>query len=312
MTGLYLFQVKEVVKEAMTCYNSTLKLCPDDPTLIAVISNNILALNRDKDVFDSKKKVKVLASEAGTRKLTRLQKQKILFNRCMFALQTNQLEQCRELAATLKTSHANSDLAVLAEVALLNREKKVAAAVELLSNYLKSSPQAGVAMYATLAQLQLAQGSTPKVCATLQTVPTFPRYVGVASTLASLRAALGEVEMAAEVLEQTLEYWMGRGQGEEPLLSRLVKQVAKFELSHARPEAAAKVLERKLKERDSMELRALLISAFSRYDPPAAEQASRSLPAFRIPPGLDVDRMEQTSVFRHSRRPPPDRTEVNA
>ena len=295
----------------MACYNPTLKLRPDDPTLIAVISNNILALNRDKDVFDSKKNVKVLANESGTRKLTRSQKQKILFNRCMFALQTNQLEQCRELATTLKASQANSDLAVLAEVALLNREKKVAAAVELLSNYLRGFPQAGVALYATLAQLQLAQGSVAKACATLQSVPTYPRYVGVASTLASLRAALGEVGVAVEVLEKTLDYWMGHGRGEEPLLSRLVKQVAKFELSHAYPEAAAKVLERQLNERDSMELRALLISAFSRYNPQAAEQASRSLPAFTIPPGMDVDKMEQTPVFRHSRKPAPDRTEVS-
>ena len=299
------------MKEAMSCYNTTLKLRPDDPTLITVISNNILALNRDKDVFDSKKKVKVLASEGGARKLTRLQKQKILFNRCMFALQTNQLEQCRELASMLKTAHSHSDLSLLAEVALLSCEKKGGAAIELLSNHLKSFPQAGVGVYATLAQFQMAQGNYANVCATLQSVPTFSCHVGVASTVASLRASLGEVGVAVQVLEDMLEYWMRCGQGEEPFLSNLVKQVAKFYLSHGCSEAAAKLLQRKLDDHDSLDLRALLISAFSQYDPQAAEQASRSLPPFSIPANMDVDQMEQTPVFRHSRRPAADRTEVS-
>lgn len=299
------------MKEALSSYNAILKLRPDDPTLIAVVSNNILVLNRDKDVFDSKKKVRVLASIETSRKLAHFQKLKILFNRCMFALQTNQLEQCRELVARLKATRLKADLSVLAEMALLCREKKVSGAIEFLENHLTSHPGSGVELYAALAQLHLNQGNITKACDTLQSYPSFSRHVGVASTLAALQAGMGEVGVAMEVLEQTLVYWMEEHSPvSESLLTNLAKQIAKFQLSHSSPEMATSVLQRTLQHHDNMELRAMLISALSRYNPEKAEQVSDSLPAFRMPAHLDIDSMEQTPVFRHTRRTAPNKAEV--
>ena len=291
----------------MTSYNTILKLRLDDPALIAVASNNILVLNGDKDIFDSKKKVKVLASEGNSRKLTKLQKLRILFNRCMFALHTNQLDQCRDLSTQLKAAQPNSDLSVLAGASLLHRERKLGAAVELLEGRLKG---AGVQLYAYLAQLQLLQGNVARACKTLRDIPVSAGYVGVVATLASLYAGMGEVGVAIEVLEQMLEHWMNRKGVVTSDLVNLTKQVARFQLSHSRPEAASGVLERALQREDSLELRALLISAFSRTDPRKAEEASRSLPAFRSPAHVDVDGMEKTTFFRHSRRPAVDKAEV--
>lgn len=310
-----------MLKEAMAIYNSILKQRPEDPALIAILSNNILVLNGDRDVFDSKKKVKVLASEGASRKLTRLQKQKILFNRCLFALQTNQLEQCRELVARLKTAHTNSDLAILAQVALLNREKKTNVAMELLESHCKSYSTVGVQLYLTLAQLHLNQGNVTKVCSTLQSIPAFSRHVGVVATLASQHASLGAVGSAVAVLEQMLEHWMGRAQsqGEKSAstLTNLVKQVARFQLVHSQPQTAASTLEKALERQEDLEMRALLISAYSQYNPQRAEAASQDLPAFHTPgsggvASLDVESLERTPVFRHSRKPAQDRTEVRS
>ena len=303
--------MQEQVKNAMSCYNAILKLRPDDAALIAVASNNILVLNRDKDIFDSKKKLKVLASEGASRKLTCLQKLKILFNRCLFSLHTNQLDQCRELGGKLRASHPNSDLTVLAEVALLNREKKVGVAVEHLEKHLERFAGGGVEVRVVLAQLLLNQGETTKACATLMSIPAFASYVGVASTLASLYAGTGEVDVAIDVLDQTLKYWMGKREVATSVLLDLVKQVSKFQLAHSYYEAAAKVLNKVLTLQEDLELRALLISAFSRSSPQEAEEASRSLPAFKTPAHLDVDSMEQTPFFRHSRKPTAVRTEVS-
>lgn len=294
----------------MSCYNTILKLRPDDPALIAVASNNILVLNGDKDIFDSKKKVKVLASEGGSRKLTRSQKLRILFNRCMFSLHTNQLDQCRELCAKLKASHPNSDLSVLAEVSLLHRERKIGGAVGFLEGHLKSFSSAGVQLYASLAQLQLLQGSTTHACETLRSIPSSTGCVGVAATLASLYVGMGEVAVAIDVLGQMLEHWMEKKGVATSDLTNLAKQVARFQLSHSHPKAACSILERALQHEDSLELRALLISAFSQTDARKAEEVSRSLPAFPISAHLDVDSMERTPFFRHSRKPAADRTEV--
>lgn len=307
-------QVQEANKEAMSCYNSVLKLRPDDPALVAVLSNNILVLNGDRDVFDSKKKVKVLANDGTSHKLTQLQKQTILFNRCMFALQTNQLEQCRELGVKLKATQSNSDLAVLAEVALLHREKKMTAAMELLQNHVLSSREAGIQLYVTLAQLYHNQGNTNKASATLRSIPAYSRYVGVAATLASQHAHLGEVGVAMEVLDQMLECWTEKREeqvGGASAFTDLVKQVARFQLVHSRPEAAAAILERALSRQDNMALRALLISAYSQCDPQKAELASQQLPPFTAQGPVDVNCLEQTPMFRHARKPTPAKAEVS-
>lgn len=291
----------------MSSYNSLLKLRPDDPALIAIASNNILVLNRDKDVFDSKKKVKVLASEGTGKKLTQSQKEQILFNRCLFALQTNQLELCRELAAQLKASaHADSDLPTLAQVALLNRERKTSTALECLENHVKSHTGAGVEVYALLAQLHLNHGDTSQVCHTLHSIPTFPRYVGVATTLATLHAGAGEIDKAMNVLAQTLNHWMDSSQASKQTRTNLVIQVAEYQLAHARPELAVGVLEKLMKEeQDNLKLKALLVSAYSHYDPQKAEEiSSHLLRPFQTSTSLtDIDTMEQMPIFRHSRKP---------
>ena len=294
-------------------YNSALKLHPRDSAIVSVASNNILVLNRDRDVFDSKKRVKVLASEDALKKLTKLQKQHILFNRCLFALQTNQLEQCRELKTKLKTTAPNSDLAVLAEVALLFREKKVNSALELLQNHLVTHSDAGVKLYAFLSQLYLSTGNMSQVCSTLHNIPSLSRYVGVVSTLALLYSSEGELEKSIEVLQEMLGYWLEKSDALESFKTNLVVQVAEFLLARAKPEAAASVLERLLKERrDDLKLRALLISAYSQYNADKAEEVSRDLPPFQANKELDVETIEQMPLFRHSHRPAAERAEVRS
>ena len=173
-------QIQGMTKEAMACYNTILKLRPDDPALIAVASNNILVINGDKDIFDSKKKVKVLAGEGDSRKLTKSQKVRILFNRCLFSLHTNQLDQCRELGAKLRAAHPNSDLSVLAEVALLHREKKTGSGVQFLEGHLQRFPEARMRLHAILAQLLLSQGNVSAACNALRNIPAYTGHVGVA------------------------------------------------------------------------------------------------------------------------------------
>ncbi len=229
----------------MSCYNSILKLRPSNSALVAIASNNILVLNGDRDVFDSKKRIKVLTGEENSKKLTQSQKYQILFNRCMFALQTNQLEQCRDLGTKLKAAQADSDLSVLAEVALLYREKKVSPAIEVLENHLKKNGSAGVEIYAILSQLYLNQGHTHQACSTLKAIPAYPRLVGVASTLAGLHVGAGDVGGAMSVLDEVFNYWLqleDTSPQVEAMRRKLATQVARFYLSAMEYERAAVML----------------------------------------------------------------------
>lgn len=232
-------------KEALSLYNSILKQKPDDVSLTVIASNNIIVLNGDRDVFDSKKKIKVLVSDGTSKKLTRAQKLSILYNRCLFSLHTNQLELCRELVAALKASKAESSLAVLAEVSLMSREKKVSQCVQRLEDYLKVTPTCDIIMYLTLAQLYLQQGHISRVTSVLSSIPELMRHVGVVSMLASLYTNNGDVGKAIEILEVAVSYWRKLPKMESNIKTcrLLMIESAKFNLENGRADSAAKLLE---------------------------------------------------------------------
>lgn len=79
-------------KEAMGIYSRVLKTKPTDAGLIAVASNNILCINKDQNIFDSKKRIKTIHTEGVLAKLNDLQRQGILINECLFYLYTQQVD----------------------------------------------------------------------------------------------------------------------------------------------------------------------------------------------------------------------------
>ena len=78
-------------KDAMALYSKILKNKPDEVDLVAVASNNILCLNKDQNIFDSKKRVKAMRAEGADAKLTRAQKRDMNLNQCLFYLVTGQV-----------------------------------------------------------------------------------------------------------------------------------------------------------------------------------------------------------------------------
>ena len=301
----YALQMQGKGKEAMAIYNTVLKQKPDDVAQVVVTSNNIIVLNKDRDIFDSKKKVKVLAVEGSSKKLTNFQKLVILYNRCLFALQMNQLEQCRELLATLEALNANSDFTVLVKVALLSRERKNAACIETLDAHLRSKPSSSVLLYTTLAQLHMNQGHIDKVCSVLASIPSLSKHLGALSMLVSLYTGTGDVDSAVGVLDPAVTFWLN--QSANPANSSITRQVmvenARYKLHHSRPEAAAKVLERVCSDYPKdLRVLAMLVSAYSQFNAKKAEELSRSLATVDMTQNVDIDALEQMPSFRHTRR----------
>ena len=301
----YALQLQDRNKEAMLVYNAILKQKPDDVSQLVLTSNNVIVLNKDRDIFDSKKKAKILANEGTSKKLTSFQKLLVLFNRCLFALQTNQLDQCRELVGKLESTKPSHDLTILAKVALLNRERKVSSCIECLDSHLRSNQKSNVVLYTTLAQLYLSQGHQDKVCAVLRLIPSLPRYLGVVSVLVSLYNSSGDVDNAVCVLDEAVVFWTKQEQSEsnQTVVRSLMMESAKFKLQNCGPQSAAIVLEKLHTQYPSdLKVIAMLISAYSRYDAKKAEELSCSLAEFKVSQPVDVDALEQMPSFRHSRR----------
>ena len=289
-------------REALVAYGNVLRQKTGDSPHSIIASNNVLVLNKDRDVFDSKKKVKVLANAGALKKLTRAQKVVILYNRALFALQTNQLEQCRQLVAEMKSTYPASEQTILAEVGLLNRERKIAQAIELLDAHLKNVPSSPALLWLTLAQLYSGQGNTAMVCSVLDSLPSLSAHVGVVCTLAGLYTSLGKTAPAISVLDRAVSY-LSQSTGSNPLLRSLMFHNAQYKLDHDRPQEAADALEKlQTAYPNDLKVQARLIASYSKFDSRRAEKESQSLPKFSGGGGVNVDTLEQMPSFRHSQR----------
>lgn len=302
----YSLQMQLKSKEALALYSQVLKQKPSEVSYAVIASNNIIVLNRDRDIFDSKKKIKILASEGGSKKLNRAQRLTILFNRCLFALQLNQLEQCRQLVGELRAAYPSSDLTTLAEAALLHREKKSSACLELLEARLSEQPSsASLPIYFTLAQLHVGLGSLMRACKVLQSIRNLNEYLGVVGVLTALYTSLGSVEEAVEVLDCAVVHWSKHAKSEADRETRLalMMESGRYKLQHGKTESAAAVLEKVRSETPTdLEVMAALVTAYSRFNSPKVEEVCRSLPPLPAGGEVDVDALEQMASFRHTRR----------
>jgi signal recognition particle subunit SRP72 len=87
----YCAQIQGREKEALATYSRVLKSKPTDGGLIAVASNNIVCINKDQNIFDSKKRIKTFFVEGVLHKLNRIQRRSLLLNQCLFNFHTQQV-----------------------------------------------------------------------------------------------------------------------------------------------------------------------------------------------------------------------------
>ena len=87
----YCLQLQGREKEAQALYTAALKAKPDDIALVAVASNNLVCLNKDQNVFDSKKRMKSATHESLEHKLTTKQRRNIAYNQCLLSFYTDQV-----------------------------------------------------------------------------------------------------------------------------------------------------------------------------------------------------------------------------
>lgn len=81
---------------------------------MAVISNNLVCINKDQNVFDTKKRIKAAAIDGLQHKLFQAQKSAMLVNQALFALNNNQMDVCDgKVKAVLADDPSNVKAVVL-------------------------------------------------------------------------------------------------------------------------------------------------------------------------------------------------------
>ncbi|XP_038065428.1 signal recognition particle subunit SRP72-like [Patiria miniata] len=299
----YILQLQGKTEEAMKIYNQLVKSRPSDIGLMAVASNNIVSLNKDQNVFDSKKKIKATTADGLQHKLTSSQQSAIAYNRCILMLYTNQYDQCRKQLQQLRVSCPDSDMPCLVEAALLCREKHNAKAVQKVRDYIKSKPSVTLQVKLTLAQLYIMQGNVSEACEVLQKLDADTYKPGIVSSLVALYTNLDNPEGAIQVLDKAVEWYKQEGEKQSEL-NTLLRENTNFKLKHGKSQAAVSMLEDLRKANpDDVRTLAQLISAYSKFDPKRAQELSRELPPVAALSGaVDVDALETTPLSLASRQ----------
>ncbi|XP_037234941.1 signal recognition particle subunit SRP72 [Falco biarmicus] len=299
----YIMQLQGRTEDALQLYNQIIKLKPTDVGLLAVIANNIITINKDQNVFDSKKKVKLTNAEGVEHKLSKKQLQAIEFNKALLAMYTNQADQCRKLSASLQSQSPEHLLPVLIQAAQLCREKQHAKAVGLLQDFADQHPASAAEIKLTMAQLKIAQGSVTKACMILRSIEELQHKPGMVSALVTMYSHEEDIDSAIEVFTQAIQ-WYQQFQPKSPVHLSLIREAANFKLKHGRKKEAISDLEELWKQNPKdVHTLAQLISAYSLVDPEKAKVLSKHLPSSdTLSLKVDVDALENSHGATYVRK----------
>ncbi|NWX60955.1 SRP72 protein, partial [Promerops cafer] len=307
----YIMQLQGRTEDALQLYNQIIKLKPTDVGLLAVIANNIITINKDQNVFDSKKKVKLTNAEGVEHKLSKKQLQAIEFNKALLAMYTNQADQCRKLSASLQSQSPEHLLPVLIQAAQLCREKQHVKAVGLLQDFADQHPANAAEIKLTMAQLKIAQGSVTKACMILRSIEELQHKPGMVSALVTMYSHEEDIDSAIEVFTQAIQWYQQhqasqtRGANpKSPVHLSLIREAANFKLKHGRKKEAISDLEELWKQNPKdVHTLAQLISAYSLVDPEKAKVLSKHLPSSdTMSLKVDVDALENSHGATYVRK----------
>uniref|UniRef100_A0AAY5L8Z4 Signal recognition particle subunit SRP72 n=1 Tax=Esox lucius TaxID=8010 RepID=A0AAY5L8Z4_ESOLU len=294
----YVMQLQGRTDEALQLYNQVIKLKPSDVGLLAVTANNIITINKDQNVFDSKKKVKLTNAEGVEFKLAKKQLQAIEFNKALLAMYTNQADQCRKLASGLQAQNPGHPRPVLIQVAQLCREKQHAKAIELLQHFSDKHPDSASGIKLTMAQLYLTQA-----CDILRSIEDFKHKQGMISALVTMYSHEEDIDSAIDVFSQAIQYYQSEQPG-SPAHLALVREAADFKLKYGRKKEAISDLEQLWKQNtNDIHTLAQLISAYSLVDQDKAKSLSKHLPSPEsMSFNVDVDELENSHGANYIRK----------
>ncbi|XP_075050646.1 signal recognition particle subunit SRP72-like [Mixophyes fleayi] len=292
----YVMQLQGSIDDALQLYNQIIKLKPTDVGLLAVVANNIITINKDQNVFDSKKKVKLTNAEGVEHKLAKQQLQAIEFNKALLSMYTNQAEQCRKLSTSLQAQNPEHMLPVLIQAAQLCREKQHSKAIDLLQEFADQHPSTAPQIKLTMAQLKLVQGNVTKACMIMKSIQEMAHRPGMVSALVTMHSHDEDIDSAIEVFNQAI-IWYQENQPNSPTHLYLIREASNFKLKHGRKKEAINDLEQLWKQnpRDIHTL-AQLISAYSIVDANKAKVLSEHLPSSdTMHLKVDVDALENST-----------------
>merc|ERR1712226_173731 len=306
----YIKQLQGKTTEALAVYNQVLKAKPSEIAFVAVISNNIIAIHKEKDLFDSKKRLKAMSVDSLQHKLTQPQLQTIEINKCLLYMYTNQLANCRKCIKNLQANFLGkeTDKAAILEAAFFLKDKHTDQAIEHLDSILNSGVESND-LGLTLAQLYMTKGKYEKALDVLKGLKSICYTPAIVSLCISLFNVLGKEVEAMTYLDEAIKY----GQQNPGIVKKehviaFMKESSNLKLAGGDVESAVKMLE-VLRNEDPSEIMtvAKIVAAYSKIDLKKAQEYSVHLPPLAkvTDKEIDLNMLEMTDMigsFRFSKK----------
>ena len=293
----YVAQVAGDNVEALERYSVLLRDKPTNPVVMAVVSNNYVALRGDGDLFSSAKRLKTAAAAATQPRLSAVQRHGIAFNRALLLLRMNKREECkRALAQLAKEGGASSaddmDLAGWSELpalilsALHWRNKEWQKADDVLRARCAACPDRCVRARLMQSQMLLQRDELQSALDILTAIgePTVAHALGTVATLSAIVQAIHADEPAEgtrrawSLYQNAIAAWEERGLGDDAL-GPILQAAAAFARKSGLNDACASTNERLVRIDSSNPVyRAALVQALATRDIDAAESHVQQLP----------------------------------
>lgn len=295
----YAAQMQGKEREAQAIYNAVLRSKPADIGLVAAASNNLLTLNRDQNIFDSKKRIKAATAEGLEHKLPISHRMAIARNNALLAMYTNQVDLCRalvkELADVFGVGAEDRDLIT---AGVLSRAGKTDEAVAILLRTEERNGHANDLEKVLIAtQIYLEKGQVVEALTLLDGLPKEEKYLnGILSAMVTLHLANGDRHAVAALLKDAVSW--SKSNKRKDGMSIVWRKAAEFHLKGNEPSVAAQSLEELIKiDPDDRQTLAQLVLAYAKFDLRKALASSKKLPRFNYDySSVDVDALE-TSTF---------------
>ncbi|KRT83349.1 Anaphase-promoting complex subunit 3 protein, partial [Oryctes borbonicus] len=293
----FIYHKQGRIREAHQLYTSNLKLKLEDIALAAVACNNAIIINKDQNVFDSKKKLKIATNEILKYKLTLRQRKFICLNKAMLNYYTNQFDACRKVCDTIESMWSDMNIYTsIIKAFILVKEGNYDEAMNILNHCQINNEEEKLHLQLVCVQLWLMQGNRLRACQILEDTGINRYRPGIVGALITLYSAEGKEDIAQKIYKETVE-WYKVNKKTEGDLTNLWKQAAEFHLRNGQAQVAANSLEELLRESPN-DKRALgqLIIAYAEFDKNKAMALATNLfSKDELYAGIDRDNVDSST-----------------
>lgn len=288
-------------KDALDIYNQILKQKPTDTSLVAIVNNNIVSINQDQSIFDSKKRMKIATTDLDQTKLAKFQRRVILMNNLLLLLNTNQNKLVQEEFNQFKKHFPNDnqiDL-LLVNVVMLFNEKQAPKSVKLLEEAIKKdsySLEDKIQLVLSLAQLYLEQKDYKSSIKALKSLDVLTYRLAVISAIVSLEMVMKNNQGAIEFLKESID-WLKENSNNKNVLYVLYKEASNIMIQNNDSKNAISMLEELRKaDKTNPKLIINLINAYSQVNMIKARELAKELPQIEeLVSEIDVDLYESSN-----------------